>query len=50
MMGSYLIKSGEVAEGRNLIEGCLETLRTLGAEKLLLAKELEYQELLNSTI
>ena len=50
VMGSYLIKSGEVAEGRNLIEGCLETLRTLGAEKLLLAKELEYQELLNSTI
>ena len=49
-MGSYLIKSGEVAEGRNLIEGCIETLRTLGAEKLLLAKELEYQELLNSTI
>ena len=50
VMGSYLIKSGEVAEGRNLIEGCLETLRTLGAEKLLLAKESEYQELLNSTI
>ena len=50
VMGSYLIKSGEVAEGRNLIEGCLETLRTLDAEKLLLAKELEYQELLDSTI
>ena len=50
LLGSYLIKSGEVAEGRNLIEGCLETLRTLGAEKLLLAKESEYQELLNSTI
>lgn len=50
VMGSYLIKSGEVAEGRNLIEGCIETLRTLGAEKLLLAKESEYQELLNSTI
>ena len=50
VMGSYLIKSGEVAEGRNLIEECLATLRTLGAEKLLLAKESEYQELLNSTI
>ena len=50
VMGTYLIKSGEVTEGRNLIEGCLETLRTLGAENLLLTKESEYQELLNSTI
>ena len=50
VMGFYLIKSGEVAEGRNLIEGCLETLRNLGAEKLLLMKDAEYQELLNSTI
>ena len=50
VMGSYLIKSGEVAEGRKLIEECLATLRTLGAEKLLFAKESEYQELLNSTI
>ena len=50
VMGTYLIKSGEVIEGRNLIEGCLETLRTLGAENLLLTKESEYQELLNSTI
>ena len=50
VMGFYLIKSGEVAEGRNLIEGCLETLRNLGAEKLLLTREAEYQELLNSTI
>ena len=50
VMGFYLIKSGEVTEGRNLIEGCLETLRTLGAENLLITKESEYQELLNSTI
>ena len=50
VMGTYLIKSGEVTEGRNLIEGCLETLWTLGAENLLLTKESEYQELLNSTI
>ena len=50
VMGTYLIKSGEVTEGRNLIEGCLETLRTLGAENLLITKESEYQELLNSTI
>ena len=50
VMGTYLIKSGEGTEGRNLIEGCLETLRTLGAENLLLTKESEYQELLNSTI
>ena len=50
VMGFYLIKSGEVAEGRNLIEGCLETLRNLGAEKLLLMKDAEYQELLNSNI
>lgn len=50
VMGTYLIKSGEVTEGRNLIEGCLETLRNLGAEKLLLMKDAEYQELLNSNI
>ena len=49
-MGTYLIKSGEVTEGRNLIEGCLGTLRNLGAEKLLLMKDAEYQELLNSNI
>ncbi|MGT2926738.1 helix-turn-helix domain-containing protein [Streptococcus cuniculipharyngis] len=48
--GSYWIKIGKVEIGKKKIEMALESLKNLGAENLFLARELYYENLLNSII
>lgn len=50
LLGAFWIKSGKVEIGKKLIENCLEILKTLGANNLLVSREAYYEELLNSTI
>ncbi|MGT2744931.1 Rgg family transcriptional regulator [Streptococcus phocae subsp. phocae] len=50
LLGTYWILLGKVEIGKKKIELALECLRNLGAESLLLTRENDYEELLNSLI
>lgn len=50
LLGTYWILLGKVERGKNKVESALDCLRHLGAESLLLTRENDYQDLLNSLI
>ncbi|ELW73165.1 MutR family transcriptional regulator, partial [Streptococcus thermophilus MTCC 5460] len=50
LIGTYWILIGKIEVGKKKIELALESLKNLGAENLLLMRENEYEELLNSII
>lgn len=50
LLGVFWIKTGRTDIGEKAIENCLEILRNLGADNLLLSKEKSYKELLDSII
>ena len=50
IIGTYWILIGKIEVGKKKIELALESLKNLGAENLLLMRENEYEELLNSII
>lgn len=50
LIGTYWILIGKIEVGKKKIELALESLKNLDAENLLLMRENEYEELLNSII
>ena len=50
LLGTFWLKTGRTDMGKKMIDNCLEVLRHLGADHLLLSKEKSYKELLDSII